>query len=109
VSVSGGWQSGREGGLSRGWARGWWPGFARTWARPWRACVPEVRGRRVDKQGPLGSGSGTQMREGMGRQAGPRRQREGGRERAGARTTADRWAPPVRRRGRARGGPTWAS
>ena len=62
-------------------------------------------GERADKQSPPDSGSGTQMREGTHRQAGLMRQREGGRGRAGVRTTADRWAPLVRRRKRAR---SWA-
>jgi hypothetical protein len=59
-------------------------------------------GERAEKWGPPYSGSAMQMREGTRRQAGPRRQREGGKGRASARTTADRWAPPVRRRERAR-------
>jgi hypothetical protein len=67
-------------------------------------------GERADKWGPLDSGSSTRKRKGTRQQVGPRRQRVGGRGHAGARTIADRWAPPVRRRGRARGArPTWAS
>jgi hypothetical protein len=97
VSTSGGMAERMRGGLSRGWVRGWWPGFARTWARPWRVRGLEVIGEeRADKRGLPDSGSGTQMREGTRRQAGPRRQREGGGGRAGARSTASRWAPPVR-------------
>jgi hypothetical protein len=42
------------------------------------------------------------MREERPRHAGPRWQREGRGERAGVRTAADRWGPPIRRRGRAR-------
>jgi hypothetical protein len=59
-------------------------------------------GERADKWGPPDSGLGTWMREGTRRQGGPMRQREGGRGGAGARATADRWAPLVKRRGRAR-------
>ena len=58
-------------------------------------------GERADKWGSPDSVSGTRMREGTRRQERPRRQREGGRGLVGARATTERWAPPVRRRGRA--------
>jgi hypothetical protein len=50
------------------------------------------------------------VREERRRHAGPRWQREGRGERAGARTAADWWGPPVRRYGRTRGptGLDWA-
>jgi hypothetical protein len=63
-------------------------------------------GRGADRRGPLSRERvGVRMREERHRQAGPRWQREARRERAGARTTANRWGPPARRRGCTRAAP----
>jgi hypothetical protein len=62
-----------------------------------------VRGttRHADKAGPRGSeGKGRAGEGNWCRQSGPTGQRERGRERARRETAADRWNPPVTRRGR---------
>jgi hypothetical protein len=59
---------------------------------------------RADKTGPRGrEGKGRAGEGNWGRQSGPTGQRERGRGHALRETAADRWSPPVRRRGRARG------
>jgi hypothetical protein len=66
-----------------------------------------VTARRADEAGPRGREGKERTGEGnWRRQCGPTGQRQGERERAGKETTADRWNPPVRRRGDAR--PGWA-
>jgi hypothetical protein len=77
-------------GRSHGAARG--SGHAGGTAR----CADEAGPRGRDRKGRTSEGNRCQ-------QPGPTGQREGERERAGKETAADRWNPPVRRRGRA----TW--
>jgi hypothetical protein len=70
---------------------------------------------RDDKAGPRGREGEESVGEGnWRRQHGPTGQRERGRRRGLRGNAANRWSPPVRRRGRARGpagldGPVWAA